>query len=302
MRERSLWRCGLCGFFAGLAYLTRPEGVVILAAAAAVAILMQFRADTRCSWRRFFACAATMSVALMLTGSPYPIATKRLSNKPSLFEMFGLKNPFEKTAQFQEPPATLSSPRTLFAVTFPRVDSKQVRLVQSVKALMIEVTQGLHYLGAIPAIFGLWWSFGRLRLNAGFWVVAVYCALHSMLLIAHALSACYVSDRHVMILVLLACFFVVAGLSELPRRVLAWRKIEIAEFAWSWRSSPAWSALLMLGLVTFCLPKATQRLHANRAGNHAAEALAQSRSRTRQRHHRRRLRLVAILLRAVPED
>jgi hypothetical protein len=270
VRERSLWRCGLCGFFAGLAYLTRPEGVVILAAAAAVAIVMQFRAESRCSWKRFFACAGTMAVVLMLTGAPYPLATGRLSNKPSLFQVFGLKNPFEQQVRLEEPSAPLSSPRVLFAATFPRVDSKLVRLVQSVKALLIEITQGLHFLGAIPAILGLWWSFGRLRLNAGFWVVAVFCALHSMLLMAHAISACYISDRHVMILVLFACYFVVVGLRELPSRILAWRKMEIAEFSWTWRSAPAWSALLLLGLIACCLPKATQRLHANRAGNYAA--------------------------------
>jgi hypothetical protein len=153
---------------------------------------------------------------------------------------------------------------------FPKVDSRTIRLAQSVKALLTEVVQGLHYVGALPAILGFWWSFGRLRPNAGFWVVAFYCSFQSMLLIAHASSACYVSDRHVMILVLFASYFVVVGLRELPGRIFVWRKIEIAADSWDWRSAPLWSAALLLGLFAFCLPKATQRLHANRAGNHAA--------------------------------
>ena len=270
VRDRSLLRCGLCGFFAGLAYLTRPEGVLILAAVAAVAILVQFSTSLRCSWRRFSPAASTMVIAAMLTGSPYPMATQRLSNKPSIFWMFGLQNPFQQQAQSEPSSAGVNGSRVLFAAAFPRVDSKMVRVIQSVKALLIEFYQGLHYVGAIPALLGLWWSFGRLRSNAGFGVVAVYCTLHSALLMAHAISACYVSDRHVMILVLFACYFVVVGLRELPGRLMAWRAIPVVDWAWSWRSAPLWSAALLIGLFAFCLPKATQRLHANRAGNHAA--------------------------------
>ena len=272
VQDRGLGRSILCGFFAGLAYLTRPEGVFILAAFASVFITLQFRAAWRCSWQRFLACGTAMMLAAMLTGSVYVIATGRITNKPSFNNLWLRKSAEVGPAQWQEPSRLAGGSHVLFAMIFPRTDSKVLRLQRSVWALMSELNQGFHYVAGIPALLGLWWSFNRLRLNPGFWVVAAYSLLHSFTLIALAMSASYVSDRHVMILVMFGCYFVVFGLCELPRRILVWRKIEADNFAWPtcWRFAPAWSAVLMVGLIAFSLPKATQRLHGNRAGNHAA--------------------------------
>jgi hypothetical protein len=57
-------------------------------------------------------------------------------------------------------------------------------------------------------------------------------------------------------------------LRELPRRVLAWFNAE--QTATWYRSAPLWFGVLLVALIGACLPKATQRLHGNRAENHAA--------------------------------
>src|SRR5262245_55679518 len=89
----------------------------------------------------------------------------------------------------------------LLAVPFAPSHSKTMRAGQSAAAFGKELMQGLHYAGIVPAILGFCWSFARLRREAGFWAVAIYLGLHSLILLALAMSVFYVSDRHVMILV-----------------------------------------------------------------------------------------------------
>jgi hypothetical protein len=97
--------------------------------------------------------------------------------------------------------------------------------------------------------------------------------MHAAVLLALSMVVYYVSDRHVMVLVLCGSYLAVAGLIELPRRVLAfWRQptatTDSPELLWH---RPAfWTALLLAGVFGFCLPKTLERLHGNRAGNHAA--------------------------------
>src|SRR5439155_8935638 len=114
-----------------------------------------------------------------------------------------------------------------------------------------------------------------LQRHPGFWAVTVYCALHAAILVRLGMAASYVSDRHVMILVLLGSFFAVFGLRELPRRVLRREDADARACAsgsgW-YRSANLWFVLLFVALVAVCLPKATQRLHGNRVGNRAAGA------------------------------
>ncbi len=268
VRERSAWRSQLCGLFAGLAYLTRPEGALILPAFAGVLIARQFRAAWRCSWRQFLACGASTAVCAALVGSVYVIATGHLSMKPTyrcIVEQ-------EKASQLRDPAAG-----PLFASAIPRTDTDAMLLVRSGWAVCMEVNQGFHYVAGIPALLGLIWAFGSLKREAGCWAMMLYVALHSLILIRLGMIAHYISDRHVMILVLSGCYFAVYAMRELPRRLLAWRKRGVAGDIGSAGASPSRTrfaavafATLFLGLIGFCLPKATQRLHGNRAENHEA--------------------------------
>jgi 4-amino-4-deoxy-L-arabinose transferase-like glycosyltransferase len=298
IRERTVWRCVLCGLFAGLAYLTRPEGALILPAFTCVLIVLQFRSEWRCPWQRFFACGTSALVTAALIAAFYVAATGRITNKLSAIET--LNNLVKLVAEifcaqespaaaleggrclFSDPgvgvptPATGSGSVHLFAVSFPTIDNKGMRLLRSAWALISEVCAGFHYVAGIPALLGFWWTFGSLRRRADFWVVMAFSILHSFILIALAMSVSYVSDRHVMILVLGGCFFAVAGLRELPRRVLALCQTNLVsdatKNAWKmwYRSAPVWFGILLFALIAFCLPKATQRLHGNRVGNHEA--------------------------------
>jgi 4-amino-4-deoxy-L-arabinose transferase-like glycosyltransferase len=258
VRERSVWRCQLCGLFAGLAYLTRPEGAMILPAFGGVLIALQFRAAWRCPWRQFLECGTSAAVCAALVGSVYVIATGHVSNKPTV-EMMTHQ---ETVSQVRDP---LASP-LLFAATVPQSTGGSGMLLRSFWAMCMEINQGFHYVAGVFAILGLIWAFGSLRRDAGFWALMLFAALHGVVLIRLGMIAHYISDRHVMILVLCGTYFAVFGMRELPRRILAWRTVAaqgggLAKIAFG---------VLFLGMIGFCLPKATQRLHGNRAANHEA--------------------------------
>src|SRR5207244_9709748 len=72
-----------CGFFSGLAYLTRPEGALLVVAAVLVLLAMQFYPPWRASWRRATVCSIALVLAALAVGSPYVLITGRLTNKPT---------------------------------------------------------------------------------------------------------------------------------------------------------------------------------------------------------------------------
>lgn len=286
MRDRRIAPCLACGVFTGLAYLVRPEGLLVLPAFGFALLVMQWSASWRSTRGRFFACGAAMLLTTLLIASIYVSTTGRITNKLAALET--IKNVLELLRKpFTSPPDVNvggAGAGRLFAVTFVPSEHKAIRFWQCVSAYGKEIIQGLHYVSIVTAILGFWWSFRSLRAYPAFWALVIYALLHSLILMALGMTASYVSDRHVMILVLCGCFFVILGLRELPRFVLIWFKVDTTTTEkaltpgsspggrgenW-YRSAPVWFAVLFVALIGFCLPKATQRLHGNRTGNHQA--------------------------------
>jgi hypothetical protein len=109
------------------------------------------------------------------------------------------------------------------------------------------------------------------------WVMLVLCVLHVLVLWRLVVVVGYLSDRHVLVLLLCSVYPAVAALGELPQRFVDWLR--------GWRHAPAfvtqrcwpvlgnarvWSFVLLLGLCSMGLPRALQPLHASRAGHRAA--------------------------------
>ncbi|MBI3408577.1 MAG: glycosyltransferase family 39 protein [Planctomycetes bacterium] len=274
MRSRSPWRFALCGLFGGLAYLTRPEGALMLPAVGLVLAACQMIAPWRVSMGRFLACGASLTVAAALIVAVYVATTGRLSNKPVANDILG-----SKFGVRDQPAAYEHAPRlqghvfaSVFGAFFEKTDAFWLRLGRSLRALFSELSQAFHYVGGVLAILGLWWSWDRLRGLPEFWPIAAYLLIHSAILVALAMVAFYVSDRHVMPLVQCGCYFVAAAARELPRRLLGRcgvRDMTPSLNPW-WRDAGVWSLVVMLALVGIALPKTLQRLHGNRGGNLAA--------------------------------
>jgi hypothetical protein len=263
-------RFALCGLFCGLAYLTRPEGALLLPAVALVMLVQQGLPAWRYPWRRWLACGACLIALALAVESVYVVATGRITNKVSALKIIdNVSNWFERllhaapAAQDQQVAANGPLAGILFAASYPPTDKLGARLTQSSVALASELNQSFQYVGSFFAVLGLFWSFETLRRHPGFWVLSLYFFIHTAILVGLAMAVFYVSDRHIMVLVLLCSYLAAVGLRELPGRLLAWLGSAQAD-------AGVWSTLLCLAVLGCCVPKTVQRLHANRAGNHAA--------------------------------
>jgi hypothetical protein len=272
VRDRSVWRGALCGMFTGLAYLIRPEGLLILPALGLMLIVVQLVPAWRGSWTRFASCGAAAALSVAVFIGIFFSATGKITTKPSVRLTVGLA----AATQVQPEDHVASGNRPLFAASFPRADQKGVQFQRSVWALCMEINHGLLYIAGLPALFGFLWLVNTLRREPGFWVMAVYFGIHAFILVKLAMAVSYISDRHVMSLVMTACFYVAVGFHELPRLFLAWRQsrsnladAQSSFVPWHQKAS-VWCTILMVALIGACVPKAAQRLHGNRAGNHAA--------------------------------
>jgi len=251
-----------CGLFGGLAYLTRPEGALVVLAAALVLAGMQLTAGLRARWSRFCACGMSLGCAAAAVGGIYVLTTGHLTNKPAVEH---IRDSIARQKHDAEPKLA-PTPRgpllaSVFGVFIKRTDDLPTRLGRALGAMGAEFTQGFHYVGWAPALLGLFWSWSRLRGDPGFWLPAGYCLVHGAILLLLAMVEFYVSDRHMMVLILCGSFFMVAGVREAVERLCRWVNQTQA-------SRLATIALVLLA--TFCLPKTAQRLHSNRIGNHQA--------------------------------
>lgn len=252
------------GLFGGLAYLTRPEGALVVLALGVTLVGMQLLPRRRTTWPRFLACGMSLSVAAAVVGGIFVFTIGKLTSKPAPGIIGDSILGAHEVGVAHGP---------LLAAFFPRSDDFGQRLYRSLRAMGIEFGQGFHYVAWIPAVLGLWWNRRRLREDAAFWALGAYCGFHAVILLLLAMVESYVSDRHMMPLVLCGTYFAVDGmrtLAQASRRLYAGGK----------GTAPAWltgAAVAVFLLV--CMPKTMARMHSNRTGNHAAGLwLAQQRA------------------------
>jgi 4-amino-4-deoxy-L-arabinose transferase-like glycosyltransferase len=249
----------LTGLFGGLAYLTRPEGALIVAATGLVLLAVQCVRSRRVPWRRFLAGGTALAVAALAVGGPLVAITGKLTPKPTANRVFG--QPPE--APLQTASATGEGP--LFAVWL----GDPARLA-GFKAVGLEFVKGSHYVLWAPALLGLWWFRDRLRLFPGAWVpLLVSLAILGLMWRVASLIG-YVSDRHLLLPLLCATLWAAAAVPRCVTAVAAaaGRAFVLAQLRARLpaATSPAWAALLLAGFVVATLPKLLEPLHANRSG------------------------------------
>jgi hypothetical protein len=263
------WLYVLCGVFCGLTYLTRPEGALLLLVVLILLLAMQYFPAWRRPWQRLSVCAAGLVLSAVVVGSPYVIATGGLTNKPTSKMMLGQE--LEKQTQAAPSPALFAS---VIAVWMRGDGTLAERMIESLWALCSEVIHCFHYVGVLPALVGLWWFRRDLGRLPGFWLLVIFCSLLVAILWRMAVVVHYVSDRHVLFLVLLGSYPAVALVRELPTICrTAWMRFVPGGQIAGWRvpgSVAVWSVLLLLVLLGISLPRTLQTLHGNRAGYHDA--------------------------------
>jgi hypothetical protein len=274
------WRPGyfvLCGLTAGLAYLTRPEGILLVAATGLV--LVALCVAQRRSLKQFTVCAGGLVVAAGLVGSPYVLATGHFTGKPSFGQMIGTDAIPEREEGPRHVTRAPGVAQPLLATTFAfTLELKQAvwqRAALAAWNLCGELVKCFHYVAWLPTLLGMWWFRRRPWIVPGLWVVLALCILWICCLCWLAVAVGYLSDRHLLLLVLCGSFATAAAVWELPSRLLAWYRRQ----AWSGVAGGPFqhslgtalaAAALLSGLLAIGLPKTLERLHGNRAGYHAA--------------------------------
>jgi 4-amino-4-deoxy-L-arabinose transferase-like glycosyltransferase len=254
----------LCGLFSGLGYLTRPEGALVVVAAGLVLAGLQMVPGWRQAWPQWLMRAAALAIPGLVLGSIYYLATGHFTNKPSVNEILTTHAtaaaPAGQTVHSTPAPVAFGGP--LFAAFIKRASaSAWQRLAGASRELGTEIVAGLHYFWAFPALLGLWWQRGLLRRLAASWLLATLCLLYLAVLIRLGMREGYISNRHVLIVVMIGTYGAVWALHDWPHRVPG--------ILFARRTAVFSLAGLVLAMAT-CLPKTLQPLHGNRAGQHAA--------------------------------
>jgi hypothetical protein len=253
-----------------LAYLTRPEGILIVAAVGGVLVGRRLFVD-----RKIISIeTAKQLAALVLTGAivaaPYMLIIQGFSNKTTTKDI--MKPHLSATDETVDQHGYLSmlfpcsirgSISSKFAVWWPdgKVGGFQDHLWWSLYALAIEIGRGFFYVAWIPAVIGLWTFRSRLRTWCGETLLLTLCLLQCLALLRVGMVAGYVSDRHVLVIVMCGLFWAVGGVLSLAELSFA----RLVPFG-NWILSPVMIFLILIGAA---LPKTLEPMHTNRAGHKA---------------------------------
>lgn len=280
LRTYALWQFALCGLFGGLAYLTRPEGAVIVASAGLALITVQHRAAWRKPWRRVTAAALSLGLPALLVAIPFALVVGKASSKPGIIRLFNalfrIKTAEESNARSDRPLMASTFAVWIDDMVDPATSGKHP--AWAVRALAQELIKGFYYVGWLPALLALWWFRARFRDIPGIWALLILCLTIGLAVWAVATTNGYVSDRHLLLILLIGCYWMVAGLIELPRRLgalgerLAVNNPRLRRLLNPLRrlllatDSAVVTAVLLLAATAMGLPKSLEPLHHNRGG------------------------------------
>ncbi|HBI41767.1 MAG TPA: hypothetical protein DDY78_02795, partial [Planctomycetales bacterium] len=204
LRVGSIVGFALAGAASGLAYLTRPEGLLIPAAAGLTLLGMQAIRGWRRSWLSVGACATALTIAVLLVSGPYMFLIGGLTVKTT-----GNALMKDATAEVDRPVETpaadgVAGGPALLAVWW-RGDANvpSGRYFWGLQTLAEVLSKAFFFVLWIPALAGLICFRERLRTVPGAWMLLLVCAMLSCVLYRVAVRMGYLSDRHTILI--LAC-------------------------------------------------------------------------------------------------
>jgi 4-amino-4-deoxy-L-arabinose transferase-like glycosyltransferase len=273
LRARSLLPVVLCGISGGLAYLTRPEGLLIVAATGIVLLASQIIRAWRRPWFNLLACGLTLVVATLAVAGPYMALIHGLTVKQSAIRVGDKLR--QLTERISQPApdnrlASLGSGLPLFADwSDPNPDAHlpSERRLWGLWAVANMTIRGFFWSSWLPALIALWVRRDCFRLVPVSWVIALVCGMIATSLYGVAVVVGYASDRHLLLVVLLGCYWAAAGVPIIG--AMAAQTIARIRPIWSrssWTDAFVWTAALWIVLCVGPLFRTLETLHADRAG------------------------------------
>jgi hypothetical protein len=266
LRVRSPLGFALAGVAGGLAYLTRTEGGLIVATVGLTLLLCQAVRRWRFPKRRFLVYTMCLTIATLAVAGPYMAVIGGLTNKQSHRSV--IHNRIVEAA----PRGVAGVP---LAVWWPG-DEHDAKGWWGLWALGTELSRGAFHVGWLAVLVGLWACRDRLR-TPGVWLLLLLCAIMAAVLWLLANVMGYLSDRHCLLILFCAMFWMAAGFKAAGE----WLSTKVQPYLGEWTaqkglwrqliedrltSGRAVAALLLLTMIGAALPKSLEPLHGNRAG------------------------------------
>jgi hypothetical protein len=245
----------LAGLFAGLGYLFRLEALIVPATGALVLTSRRWWHGGRMSWQCGLQGCLFLGGCFLLTITPYVLTIGKLSPRPSwgqVLQACELENQSISLAGSQH----LLASRMQDGVNGLRIEA--LRLSDALKLMAVSLAKAGHYFIWLLAGVGLCviWRHRRGDLAVG--VLCCLVIVDVLILLRLGYAAGYLSERHALVLVALACMPAGVGFRFLGKRFLP-------------SVSRAWiNGGLTLFCLLYCLPKALQPLHASQEGHRQA--------------------------------
>jgi hypothetical protein len=235
--------CGLC---AGLAYLVRPEGLLVVPAVGLVLLGKQAVKVGRRPWREFAACTSCLVLMAALSAAPLVAITGHLTNKPSSQAVLSV-------AGLSVSGPGCARPGLPLAVWWTGPAGSHPAFIWGLWALATETAHAFQYLSCALAFLGLWWFRDRVRARPGVLAPIVLSVLLSVILVRMSLLVGYLGERHVLLIIMCGSFWAMAAATALAERLTA--------------RGPRWLAVALLAaLCGSGLPPLIKPLHATQVG------------------------------------
>jgi hypothetical protein len=254
------------GLLGGLAYLTRPEGGLLVAATGLVLFGLQFRPRFRTGWGRFLARAACLSAPALAVAVPYMLTIGGLTAKMAAVNIIY----YSSREQPAEPvlasrPASVVDPP--LAVWWGDKDHSG-RFVWAVRSLARVLARAFFYVLWVPTLIGLWRFRARLTRLPGAWVLLLVNLGLVAALFRVTVVMGYVSERHLLLLVLCYIFWTAAGLDLLAGQLVGWLSRGWPALAGTrWGDGRSWAVVVLLAATAVPLiKKSLEPLHGGRSG------------------------------------
>jgi hypothetical protein len=269
--EMALRRPGLapalgCGIAAGLGYWARPEVAVVPVVVVAVGLLSGFGSGPLSLWERVRVRVpagalkpltpalsqgervggspsfATLAVSFLVLVGSYALVKGEVSEKLALRRGTAITSRHDAHKVAHSLPKGLADRRWSFAPKEESGHPARMGLGEAARRLGAGWVEGLAWLFAPLAILGAW----RVKAGPGRWLIAAYFIVFSLLLVRHATTLGYLSDRHVLTLVVASLPWAAAGTLSVARRLatrLGWTEAEARR-----RAAVAMVALIFTGV------------------------------------------------------
>lgn len=268
LRGRSWQPFALAGLASGFAYLTRPEGLLIAAMTGVVLVVAQAVPHWRRSRRQLLLSGTGLALGALIVGGPYMRTIGGLTVKQAANRVMakGITQANDVAAPDRRL-ASLGAGLPLFAEFIdgnPDLHKPSERVFSALVTLGNVLIRGFFWSAWLPALVGLWVCRDRFHLVPGIWVGMLLCGLIAFLLYRVGVVVGYLSDRHLLLVLLFGCYWAAAGMPALAAGLAA-----LVGRLWPrWRNLDVRIATAVL-LLVFCggpLFRTLEPLHADRAG------------------------------------